>query len=202
MTVNAEHESTVSDALAKLEALGISHDAARAFVAGAELASMSTVHPPGDLVREATNNLMGKPEKIKAIRLVAVDYSNIELRVLAHHAAIPDDANPPPGWSRYTITDEDGSQHESLHVRRDEPQTLTVQEAWSQHVGDGWSQCVGGGVEHPDVLDLRARALEDAREIIAVKPMRVLLVTEQGPGFVTDREARLAQAMLDVWGGQ
>ena len=52
--------------------------------------------------------------------------------------------------------------------------------------------------EHPDVLALRARALEAAREIMATKPMR--LRTEKR-GLVTDREAVLAQAMLDVWGG-
>ena len=46
---------------------------------------------------------------------------------------IPDDADPPPGWERYTVTDDDGCSGESLHVRRVGPDTVTVQEAWRQH---------------------------------------------------------------------
>ncbi len=46
---------------------------------------------------------------------------------------IRDDADPPPGWERYTITDEDGRQYQSLRVRRIEPITVTVQEAWTMH---------------------------------------------------------------------
>lgn len=43
---------------------------------------------------------------------------------------IPDDAPPPPGWERYQFSDEDGCPHESLHVRRIGPRTVTVQQAW------------------------------------------------------------------------
>lgn len=46
---------------------------------------------------------------------------------------IPDDAEPPPGWERYTITDDDGCPHTSLHVRRSGPETVTVQEAWAEY---------------------------------------------------------------------
>jgi hypothetical protein len=49
-------------------------------------------------------------------------------------APIPDAADPPPGWTRYQITDEDGCQHESFLVRRkDGGVPLTVQGAWAQH---------------------------------------------------------------------
>lgn len=47
---------------------------------------------------------------------------------------IPDGADPPPGWTRYTITDDDGAQHESLHVRRKGGgEVITVQEAWAEY---------------------------------------------------------------------
>ncbi len=45
---------------------------------------------------------------------------------------IPDDADPPPGWSRYMISTEEGGRCRSLHVRRDELPQVTVQEAWAK----------------------------------------------------------------------
>lgn len=69
---------------------------------------------------------------------------------------IPDDAPPPPGWERYTITDEEGCFHESLHVRRAGPTTFTVQDAWSIYQGS----------VPPDVYELVCAA----REVLQGKP--------------------------------
>lgn len=47
-------------------------------------------------------------------------------------AIMPDDAEPPPGWERYQVTDEDGCPYTALQVRRVKTKA-TVQEAWAEH---------------------------------------------------------------------
>lgn len=86
----------------------------------------------GGLDRALRNDEDGEePSEVAAFKAGARAAKSIEAQPPAE--PIPDDADPPPGWSRYTITDEEGCQHTSFHVRRDEPSIVTVQEAWAIH---------------------------------------------------------------------